>query len=415
MKFLNRTSTLIIAALLLYSASYAQGIAINANGADPDPSAMLDVYSSTKGFLPPRLTTIQRDAILSPASGLVIYNTDTKCIQFYDGSGWRESCGSLTYGVITSLNCATASNNGTLTAGIAASGVSSVITYGGGNGNPHNGQTVASTGVTGLTATLAPGTMANGSGSLTYTITGAPATSGIATFALNIGGQSCNLSFTVIAPSFICGTSTVTFNYKGSSVNYGTVVGANNTCWLDRNLGASQVATSSADANSYGDYFQWGRGIDGHQITSSATTSTLSGNDQPGHGDFITNSVYPFIWRNPNNDNLWQGVSGINNPCPSGYRLPTKAEADAEVASWISQNQAGAFNSPLKVPLSGKRNNGGGFDHVGTGGQGGFWTSTVTGDFAIYLYSSEGVSAPQNGGTDINFRANGRPVRCIRD
>jgi uncharacterized protein (TIGR02145 family) len=100
-------------------------------------------------------------------------------------------------GTITALNCASATNSGTLTAGTAASGVSSSIPYTGGNGGTHNGQTVTSTGVTGLTATLTSGTFASGNGSLTYTITGTPSASGTANFALNIGGQTCILTRTI--------------------------------------------------------------------------------------------------------------------------------------------------------------------------------------------------------------------------
>jgi hypothetical protein len=81
--------------------------------------------------------------------------------------------------------------------GIAASGVSSSIPYTGGNERKHSGQTVTSTGVTGLTATLAAGNFANGAGSLTYTITGTPNTIGTASFALNIGGKTCTLTRTV--------------------------------------------------------------------------------------------------------------------------------------------------------------------------------------------------------------------------
>lgn len=57
--------------------------------ASPHVSAQLDVPSTTKGFLPPRMTTGQRDAIVTPAEGLVIYNLTTHLLNFYDGSAWR--------------------------------------------------------------------------------------------------------------------------------------------------------------------------------------------------------------------------------------------------------------------------------------------------------------------------------------
>ena len=124
---------------------------------------------------------------------------------------------------------------------------------------------------------------------------------------------------------------------------------------MDRNLGATQVAASSADANSYGDLYQWGRRSDGHQCRTSPTTTTLSSTDQPTHGNFILAPNSPFDWRSPQNTNLWQGVNGTNNPCPSGYRLPTETELNAERLSWSSQNSSGAFASPLKLPVAGFR------------------------------------------------------------
>ena len=69
--------------------------------------------------------------------------------------------------------------------------------------------------------------------------------------------------------------------------------------WMDRNLGATQVATSSTDTASYGDLYQWGRAADGHERRTSGTTSTLSTSDTPGHGDFITISSNPNDWRTP--------------------------------------------------------------------------------------------------------------------
>ena len=102
-------------------------------------------------------------------------------------------------------------------------------------------------------------------------------------------------------------TGDQTFTYNGASWTYREVESAGRI-WMDRNLGASQVATVFDDALAYGDLFQWGRNIDGHQIRTSGTTATLSSSDTPGHGDFITTSASPFDWRNPQNNNLWQPI-----------------------------------------------------------------------------------------------------------
>ena len=181
--------------------------------------------------------------------------------------------------------------------------------------------------------------------------------------------------------------------------------------WMDRNLGASQVATSISDILAFGDLYQWGRRADGHQCRTSPTTATLSSVDQPAHGDFILNVVWnvqPFDWRSPQNNNLWQGVNGINNPCPSGYRLPTAVEQASEVASWSSQNSQGAFNSIFKLTLGGARNYGNGIiDYPGNVGQ--YSTSTVSG---VYIYVTS-VNWVVN--TEDVQRGRGCTVRCIKN
>ena len=81
--------------LLLITACFvltgaAQNIGINASGSSPDPSAMLDVQSSSKGFLMPRMSTAQRTAITTPAEGLKVYDTDTKSFWYFNGTGWLQ-------------------------------------------------------------------------------------------------------------------------------------------------------------------------------------------------------------------------------------------------------------------------------------------------------------------------------------
>ena len=59
-------------------------------GNTPDTSAKLQVDSTTQGFLPPRMNTTERDAITSPAAGLMVYNTTTNKAQCYNGTTWND-------------------------------------------------------------------------------------------------------------------------------------------------------------------------------------------------------------------------------------------------------------------------------------------------------------------------------------
>ena len=65
-------------------------VAINIDGSAPAASAMLDVQDTARGMLLPRLTTAERDAIANPADGLVIYNTDLKSLNYFNGTIWKK-------------------------------------------------------------------------------------------------------------------------------------------------------------------------------------------------------------------------------------------------------------------------------------------------------------------------------------
>jgi Flp pilus assembly pilin Flp len=60
----------------------------------PETTSILDLTSTTKGFLPPRMTSTQRDAIASPVAGLMIWCTETLELQVYNGTRWINSTGS---------------------------------------------------------------------------------------------------------------------------------------------------------------------------------------------------------------------------------------------------------------------------------------------------------------------------------
>jgi hypothetical protein len=164
----------------------------------------------------------------------------------------------------------------------------------------------------------------------------------------NVGtGYGNQISFRSLKPVYCTSSGKTTVLDVTNSITGKT--------WMDRNLGASRVATSSSDTLAYGDLYQWGRRSDGHQCRNSATTTTLSSTDQPPHGNFIINNSGNYDWRSSQNDSLWQGINGVNNPCPSGYRLPTSSELEAERISWNSNGAAGAFASPLKLTVAGER------------------------------------------------------------
>ncbi|MGB3154936.1 MAG: hypothetical protein WBB06_10060, partial [Chitinophagaceae bacterium] len=64
----------------------AQNVGIGTTS--PNTSALLDVSSTAKGFLPPRMTTAQRDAIATPSQGLMIFNTTTQSLEIFTAYGW---------------------------------------------------------------------------------------------------------------------------------------------------------------------------------------------------------------------------------------------------------------------------------------------------------------------------------------
>lgn len=210
-------------------------------------------------------------------------------------------------------------------------------------------------------------------------------------------------------PSWACGDD-VTFIYKNEQVTYGTIESAGGECWLNRNLGASRVATAYNDSEAYGDLFQWGRLDDGHQNRNSGTTDILSSEDDPGHSNFIKAPDEPYDWRNPQNDNLWQGVNGINNPCPPDWRIPTKDEWGVELDSWFDGEYYDAYASPLKLTLPGYRHSWfDGIDMEGTFSW--YWSSTVDGNIWAWYLWYDGWDAFV---VDAD-RAIAGSVRCIKD
>ena len=287
---MKRTILLLVCIALSHLSLVAQ-VSINTDGTLPDGSAALEVKATAKGLLFPRMTTSQREAIAGPAAGLVIFNTNFNCLQFYNGTKWVDLCG-----------------------------------------NPD-------------------------------------------------------------------------------------VIGdCNGKVFLALDIAADKTPTSYSDTNGYGNEYQWGRLADDHQLIkwNSATsgtpvygnTMTLSSTDVPGHHFFIFGSSSPNDWRSPQNDNLWQGVNGTSNPCPAGFRLPTKTEWDNALSCWTSLNLQSGFNY-MKIVAAGYRPSING-SPVNVGSQANYWSSTTSTTFAYKMSSTTSMAI-----TTTTIRAEGCSIRCI--
>ncbi len=212
---------------------------------------------------------------------------------------------------------------------------------------------------------------------------------------------------------------------------YFPVQGEDGNIWLNNNLGAdyanlnhtnfnpAQQATAEDDYHAYGSLYQWGRLSDGHELITwtsattgtgvNTTTATNATSDTPADSKFILESNHPYDWRVPQNDNLWQGEAGINNPCPHGFRLPTIAEWDAYFITAGIGNSATAVASDLRLPVSGDRASNSGMAYNSSGVVD-YCSSTVNGVYARSRHiSSSGTH------TNNSLRARGLPVRCVKN
>jgi hypothetical protein len=211
----------------------------------PDQSAMLDIQATNKGVLFPRLDDMQRSTISNPATGLMVFNTTSSCLEINLGTPGNPTWSTLrctTWDTRSTINCLNPTVTGTIYNGERANGVRATISYTGGGGGILAPQTVSSTLITGLSATLAAGSINSGAGTLNIDIIGTPAGTGNASFSLNIGGQSCTFSVPVLP---LC-------RAKVNATDY--------IKFMCHNLGAAD-ANADPFSPSYaisGGYWQWG-------------------------------------------------------------------------------------------------------------------------------------------------------------
>jgi uncharacterized protein (TIGR02145 family) len=89
-----KTTIISLITIIVFAMQLQAQVAVNTDGTQPDNSAMLDVKSTSKGFIPPRMTKSQRDAISAAVKGLVIFNTTSATLNIYNGTYWANLDGS---------------------------------------------------------------------------------------------------------------------------------------------------------------------------------------------------------------------------------------------------------------------------------------------------------------------------------
>ena len=203
---------------------------------------------------------------------------------------------------------------------------------------------------------------------------------------------------------------------------FGTVVSPyTSKVWMDRNLGATRAATSVNDEAAYGDLYQWGRAKDGGQLrnapqvatrlTDISSRSTNSISAQPWTSQANWNSQTGGVWDvKPWNSNT---DGGVNNPCPSGFRVPSDSEWTAELNGMIGAGlvttTTGVFNSFLKIPQAGVIE-GSGFSGTVITTKSVYWTTD-----RLDGYSSREIrfSPSLNAERNANWYSFRYSVRCI--
>jgi hypothetical protein len=377
-------SSLLLALCLHVSATlHGQGVGINDNGNPPDPSAILDAASSSQGMLIPRMTTGERDLIASPAQALQIYNTTTKCFEFYDDGYWQPIVCSCALPSAPSAGTHSAAEtavtwNWNSVSGAAGYRVSATNNY------------ATATDVGNVTSYEQTGLACGQSHTLyvwTYTCgPSAPLTLTHSTLTCWSCGNVLNVEHTAgdVAP-------------VNKSVGYGTVstsLTGSAKCWITQNLGASNEATSATDATeaASGWYWQFNQ-MRGYKHDGSLRTPNTA-------------------WVSSISENsAWVQA---NDPCylllGSSWRIPTSTEWIAADANGGWDDYLDTYASVLKIHAAGLLSDSDG-SAVNRGLVGYYRSSNQannTSAASIYMHDSWSDMG------DLN-KALGFPVRCIMD
>jgi len=225
--------------------------------------------------------------------------------------------------IITGFDCNNVKINGDVTKSQNVSNVTVVINYTGGNGKAFSTTTTNSTSITGLTATLQEGTLANGNGTLTYKITGTASTIGTANFAISLGGQTCSIKLTVKDAKPTSGYGPNVVDIDGNS--YPTVY-IGKQIWMAKNLKVTHYNDNTAIPN-ITDKTKWEEDTLGAYCNFNNNINV--DNTYYGYGRLYNWYVVNMV------------ANGNKNVCPTGWHVPTMAEWQELINFVGGENVAG--------------------------------------------------------------------------
>lgn len=375
----------LILLLLTSMISYAQ-VGINTDNTAPDNTAMLDVKSTTKGLLPPRMTFAERNAIAGPAEGLVVICTNCKkdgtgCISMFLGGEWLNLAGSCDLPAAPTEGSHVQANTQIIWNWNAVP----IAT-----GYRWSTSTSFATALNvGTATTRTEAGLTTGNNYRRYV------------WAYNACGHSD--STIIRGQALTCGSSFTKTHTAGSvapvtkTVTYGTVTnipGETSKCWITRNLGATQQPNSVSDNTEAAAGWYWQFNLaQGYKHDGTARTPNTT-------------------WITSINENSDWILS--NDPCfillGSAWRIPTSTEwtnVDA-AGNWTNWN--GPFNSGLQMHAAGYLAFLNGF--LSFRGNEAYYRSSsqfdATLSWSLSFYSADSFTDSQN-------KADGYSVRCIRD
>lgn len=380
---------LIILTGIMYLPVLAQGVKVGPGQDNPDPAAVLELESFSQGFLPPRMTSIQRDQIQSPIPmGLIIFNSDTRCTNVYDGMAWREICGSCI--------------PGTPEAPVADVHVSGQFDI------SWNWQSVSTASGYKVNSVNDLGTASDIGNFNSYSQ--APLSCGsshtLYVWAYNACGYSSVATFTTSTSAcpFTCGSSTME-DYDGNT--YNTVL-IGTQCWMKENLRTTSYQNGTAIPN-----------VANGPTWTGLTTGAwcYSGND-PSY-----NLTYGKLYN-------WFAMKDANGICPAGWHVPSSSEWNA-----LSTFLGGVSAAGGKMKATGltywSSPNTGATNSSGFTGLGGGYRSASTanfGDFLTYAYMWSSTNFNADSGHYFDLRHNttdlwygtqikqaGLSIRCLKD